>query len=50
MHPIYVHNVFLLLAFLFFLLDGFRVTSTKVTWTPLGFGCVVGAFLLPVFI
>jgi hypothetical protein len=50
MHTTYVHNGFLILAFVFFLLDGFRVQSNKVTWTPLGFACVVGSFLFPFFV
>jgi hypothetical protein len=46
-NPIYVHNVFLVLAFVFFMLDGIRVNSPKVSWTPLGFACVVAAILWP---
>lgn len=45
-----IHNGFLLLAFFFFLFDGFRVKAERVSWTPLGFACVVGAFLFPFFI
>lgn len=50
MHPVYVHNGFLVLAFVFFLFDGFHVMHPKVSWTPLGFACVVGAFLFPFFV
>jgi hypothetical protein len=50
MHPTYVHNGFLILAFVFFLFDGLRVQSTRVSWTPLGFACVVGAFVFPFFL
>jgi hypothetical protein len=49
MHPAYVHNGFLVLAFVFFILDGLRVQA-KVSWTPLGFACVVGAFVFHFFI
>jgi len=46
---------FLLLAFIFFLLDGITVTraqpqpprAVQLHWTPLGFAAVVGAFLFP---
>ena len=48
-HPVYVHNGFLLLAFILFLLDGFRVPAS-VSWTPLGYASVVGAFLFPFFV
>lgn len=50
MHTTYVHNGFLFLAFIFFLLDGFRVENRVLSWTPLGFACVVGAFLFPFFV
>jgi hypothetical protein len=50
MHPVYVHNGFLLLAFVFFLFAGFNVASTKFSWIPLGYACVVAAFLFPFFI
>lgn len=50
MHPTYVHNGFLILAFFFFLFDGVRVESKRLSWTPLGFACVVGAFLFPFFV
>lgn len=36
----------LLVAFICFLLDGFKVQAA-VAWTPLGFAAVVGAFLFP---
>jgi hypothetical protein len=45
-----VHNGFLVLAFLFFLFDGLRWANPRVSWTPLGFACVVGAFLFPFFL
>lgn len=50
MHTTYLHNGFLLLAFVFFLLDGFKVKAERVAWTPLGYACVVGAFLFPFFV
>lgn len=50
MHPVYLHNGFLLLAFLFFLFDGFQLQVARISWTALGFACVVGAFLFPFFI
>ena len=49
-HPEYVHNGFLVLAIVFFLFEGFRVVSTRVSWTPLGFACVVAAYVFPFFI
>jgi hypothetical protein len=46
-----IHNGFLLLACLFFFFDGARLfISPKVSWTPLGFACVVAAFLFPFFV
>jgi len=50
MHPTYVHNGFLVLAFVFFLFDAFHVSKPGISWTPLGFACVVGAFLFPFFV
>jgi hypothetical protein len=46
----YVHNGFLILALIFFLLDGFKVASVRFSWTPLGFASVVAAFLFPFFV
>lgn len=43
------YNGFLLLAFFFFLFDGFKVKAEKVAWTPLGFACVVAWVLFPAF-
>jgi hypothetical protein len=48
MHPAYVHNGFLIIAIILFLLDGFRVQAS-VSWTPLGFASVVAAFVFPFF-
>jgi hypothetical protein len=50
MHPAYVHNGFLLLAIVFFLLAGFNVQSTKLSWVPLGYASVVAAFVFPFFV
>lgn len=49
MHANHWYNVFLVAALVFFLLDGFRVVSNKVTWTPLGFASVVAWVLFPAF-
>ena len=38
--------ILIVLAVIFFLLDGFRVPA-KVSWTPLAFACVTAAVLLP---
>lgn len=50
MHATYAHNLFLILAIVFFMLDGLKVVSPRFTWTPIGFACVVAAFVIPVFV
>jgi hypothetical protein len=54
MHPVYVHNGFLILAIIFFLLGGFRYTFREPRrtpgWTDLGFASVVAAFVFPFFV
>jgi hypothetical protein len=54
MHTTYVHNGFLVLAFVFFLFNGFRFAfaapRTTPNWDSLGYASVVVAFLFPFFI
>jgi hypothetical protein len=54
MHPAYVHNGFLILAIVFFLLNAFhfafRDPRRTPNWDSLGFACVVCAFVFPFFI
>lgn len=50
MHATVVHNGFLVLALVFFLLAGFRVASQKLDWTNLGYASIVAAFLFPFFV
>lgn len=53
MHPVYVHNGFLVLAFVFFLFEGFGfrlAPPSRISWVPLGYACVVGAFVFPFFV
>lgn len=39
--------LFIILAIVFFMLDGLRVTSPRVSWTPLGFAALtIAVFLL----
>jgi hypothetical protein len=47
---IYVHNGFLIVAIVFFVLDGIKAVSPAVSWTPLGFASVVAAFVFPFFV
>jgi succinate-acetate transporter protein len=37
--------LFLILALVFFLLAGFNVPSSKVSWVPLGYAALVAALL-----
>jgi hypothetical protein len=47
MHTTYLHNGFLVLAFVFFLFDGFKVKAERVAWTPLGFADSNAASTVP---
>lgn len=44
-----VFIILLVLAVVFFALDGFKVTAEKVSWTPLGFASITLAVLVRVW-
>jgi len=42
-----IQLILIVLAIVFFLLDGFQVHANHVSWTPLGFAALTAAVLLP---
>ena len=53
-HGMYLHNGFLIMAVVFFVLQGinFVFAPPRVTprWDSFGFACVVSAFVFPFFV